>query len=248
METLYSGIKEGLREKMASGKKGRVLVVEDEKKIADITRAYLEREGYAVSHAEDGESAIKLLKDGFDLVILDLMLPDIQGEDLCAMIRRDSDVPIIMVTAKSDEEDRVKGLGIGADDYVVKPFSPKELVARVNAHLRRTRKPSMEMSFSGGALVINVKNHEVLKNNKTVTLTPTEFKILLLLSERPEAVMTRSQLVNVVLGYDFEGYERTIDAHVKNLRQKIEDDPKEPAFVKTVYGLGYKFIGKRDAD
>jgi len=244
METLYQDI----REKMAAGKKGRILIVEDEKKIAEITRAYLEREGYAVAHAEDGESAIKLLKEGFDLVLLDLMLPDIQGEELCEMIRKDSDVPIIMVTAKSDEDERVKGLGLGADDYVVKPFSPKELVARVNAHLRRTRKPTPVMSFNGGALLINVKNHEVLRQQTPVTLTPTEFKILLLLAERPEAVMTRSQLVNVVLGYDFEGYERTIDAHVKNLRQKIEDDPKEPAYVKTVYGLGYKFIGARDED
>ena len=244
METLYKDI----REKMAVGKKGRILIVEDEKKIADITRAYLEREGYAAVHAEDGETAIKLLKDGFDLVLLDLMLPDIQGEELCEMIRKDSDVPIIMVTAKSDEDERVKGLGLGADDYVVKPFSPKELVARVNAHLRRTRKPTPVMSFNGGELVINVKNHEVLKKDQPVTLTPTEFKILLLLAERPEAVMTRSQLVNVVLGYDFEGYERTIDAHMKNLRQKIEDDPKEPAYVKTVYGLGYKFIGTRDED
>jgi DNA-binding response OmpR family regulator len=176
------------------------------------------------------------------------MLPDIQGEDLCSMIRHDSDVPIIMVTAKSDEEDRIKGLGIGADDYVVKPFSPKELVARVNAHLRRTRKAATTMSFNRGELVVNVKNHEVLKKGKPVTLTPTEFKILLLLSERPEAVMTRSQLVNVVLGYDFEGYERTIDAHVKNLRQKVEENPKEPSLIKTVYGLGYKFIGTRDAD
>jgi DNA-binding response OmpR family regulator len=244
METLLSG----MREKMAAGKKGKVLVVEDEKKIADITRAYLEREGYSVKHAADGETAIRLLKDGFDLVVLDLMLPDIQGEELCEMIRRDSDVPIIMVTAKSDEEERIKGLGLGADDYVVKPFSPRELVARVNAHLRRTRKPTTVMSFNSGELVINVKNHEVQKKKKPVTLTPTEFKILLLLSERPEAVMTRQQLVNVVLGYDFEGYERTVDAHVKNLRQKIEDDPRKPSYIKTVYGLGYKFIGKRDAD
>ncbi len=233
---------------MGPGKKGRILIVEDEKKIADVTRAYLEREGFSVAHAEDGETAIKLLKEGFDLIILDLMLPDIPGEDLCATIRKDSDVPIIMVTAKSAEEERVKGLGLGADDYVVKPFSPRELVARVNAHLRRTRKAPEVLSFNSGALTINVKNHEVRKKGSSVTLTPTEFKILHMLSERPEAVMTRHQLVNLVLGYDFEGYERTIDAHVKNLRQKIEDDPREPSFIKTVYGLGYKFIGTRDAD
>lgn len=246
------GVREGIlvseRKDMSPAEKGRILIVEDEKKIADITRAYLEREGFKVSHAESGESAIKLLKEGFDLIILDLMLPDIPGEELCTMIRKDSDVPIIMVTAKSAEEERVRGLGLGADDYVVKPFSPRELAARVNAHLRRTRKASAVMSFNRGALAINVKNHEVKKKDTPVTLTPTEFKILLVLSERPEAVMTRHQLVNLVLGYDFEGYERTIDAHVKNLRQKIEDDPREPAFIKTVYGLGYKFIGTRDED
>jgi DNA-binding response OmpR family regulator len=233
---------------MSPGKKGRILIVEDEKKIADVSRAYLEREGFEVAHALDGESAIKLLKDGFDLIVLDLMLPDIPGEELCSMVRRDSDVPIIMVTAKSAEEERVKGLGLGADDYVVKPFSPRELVARVNAHLRRTRKAPEVLSFNGGGLTINVKNHEVRKKGSPIVLTPTEFKILTMLSERPEAVMTRHQLVNLVLGYDFEGYERTIDAHVKNLRQKVEENPKEPALIKTVYGLGYKFIGTRDAD
>jgi DNA-binding response OmpR family regulator len=233
---------------MSPGKKGKILIVEDEKKIADITRVYLERDGFGVAHAEDGETAIKLLKDKFDLIILDLMLPDIQGEDLCTMIRKDSDVPIIMLTAKSAEEERVKGLGLGADDYVVKPFSPKELVARVNAHLRRTKKAPSSLSFNGGELKIDVQKHEVRKKGEPLTLTPTEFKILLTLSERPEAVMTRYQLVNLVLGYDFEGYERTIDAHVKNLRQKIEDNPREPAFIKTVYGLGYKFIGRGDED
>ncbi len=233
---------------MSPGKKGKILIVEDEKKIADITRAYLERDGFGVAHAEDGETAIKLLKGNFDLIILDLMLPDIQGEDLCTMIRKDSDVPIIMLTAKSAEEERVKGLGLGADDYVVKPFSPRELVARVNAHLRRTKKASSSLSFNRGDLRIDVQKHEVRKKGEPLTLTPTEFKILLTLSERPGAVMTRYQLVNLVLGYDFEGYERTIDAHVKNLRQKIEDNPREPAFIKTVYGLGYKFIGRGDED
>ncbi len=233
---------------MSPGKKGKILIVEDEKKIADITRVYLERDGFGVAHAEDGETAIKLLKDKFDLIILDLMLPDIQGEDLCTMIRKDSEVPIIVLTAKSAEEERVKGLGLGADDYVVKPFSPRELVARVNAHLRRTKKASFSLSFNGGDLKIDVQKHEVRKKGEPLTLTPTEFKILLTLSERPEAVMTRYQLVNLVLGYDFEGYERTIDAHVKNLRQKIEDNSREPAFIKTVYGLGYKFIGRGDED
>jgi DNA-binding response OmpR family regulator len=231
-----------------AGKKGKVLVVEDERKIADITKAYLERDGYTVAYAEDGGRALSMLKDSFDLIVLDLMLPDIGGEEICRKVREDSEVPIIMLTAKSAEEDRIKGLGIGADDYVVKPFSPRELVARVNALLRRTRKAPKLMSFNREALVINVINHEVSRDGAPVTLTPTEFKILQTLAERPLAVMSRLQLVNIVQGYDFEGYERTVDAHVKNLRQKIEADPRKPVFIKTVYGLGYKFIGTRDED
>jgi DNA-binding response OmpR family regulator len=228
--------------------KGSILVVEDEKKIADITSAYLERDGFTVTHADTGERALSLLKNNYDLIVLDLMLPDMDGEEICAMLRQDSDVPIIMLTAKSAEEDRVKGLGIGADDYVVKPFSPRELVARVNALLRRTKKASKAMSFNSGALVINLESHEVLRDGAPVTLTPTEFRILQVLAERPQAVLSRLQLVNVVQGYDFEGYERTIDAHVKNLRQKIEKAPRQPEFIKTVYSLGYKFIGTPDAD
>jgi DNA-binding response OmpR family regulator len=228
--------------------KGAILIVEDEKRIADISRAYLERDGYEVTHAGTGEEALALLKRGFDLLILDLMLPDMDGEEICATVRQDSDIPIIMVTAKSAEEERVKGLGIGADDYVVKPFSAKELVARVNALLRRTKQQVKTMSFNGGELVINMESHEVVKAGEPVLLTPTEFKILQLMAQRPQAVFSRLQLVNIVQGYDFEGYERTIDAHVKNLRQKIEQNPKEPELIKTVYALGYKFIGTRDAD
>ncbi len=232
----------------ASMGKGNVLVVEDEKKIADVVKAYLERDGYTVEHAGTGEDAIGQLSKGFDLIVLDLMLPDMDGEEICRLIRNDSDVPIIMLTAKSAEEERIRGLGIGADDYVTKPFSPRELVARVNALLRRTKKAAQPMSFNSGSLEINVENHEVFSGGEQVTLTPTEFKILLVLAERPLAVLSRHQLVNVVQGYDFEGYERTIDAHVKNLRQKIEPDPKKPVFIKTVYGVGYKFIGTRDED
>jgi DNA-binding response OmpR family regulator len=228
--------------------KGSILIVEDEKKIADITRAYLERDGYSVRHAETGQEALGILKEGFDLVVLDLMLPDMPGEEICRTVRKDSDVPIIMLTAKSGEADRVAGLGMGADDYVVKPFSPRELVARVNAQLRRTRRAARAMSFNQGALKIDVGSHQVLLDGDVVSLTPTEFKILQVLAERPQAVLSRQQLVNIVQGYDFEGYERTIDAHVKNLRHKIEADPKEPRFVKTVYAVGYKFIGSRDAD
>jgi DNA-binding response OmpR family regulator len=196
--------------------KGAVLIVEDEKRIADISRAYLERDGYEVTHAATGEEALGLLKKGFDLLILDLMLPDMDGEEICATVRKDSDIPIIMVTAK--------------------------------ALLRRTKKQVKTMSFNGGELVVNMESHEVVSAGALAPLTPTEFKILKVMAERPQAVFSRLQLVNIVQGYDFEGYERTIDAHVKNLRQKIERNPKEPEFVKTVYALGYKFIGTRDAD
>lgn len=227
--------------------KASILIVEDEVKIADIVKAYLVKEGYKVVHAKDGSTALSVLKDGFDLIILDLMLPDFSGEDLCKTVREGSDIPIIMLTAKSGEEDRIKGLGIGADDYVVKPFSPRELVARVNAHLRRSKKTSQNMSFNNSGLIIDSSRFEVTKSGKPLSLTPTEFKILLTLAERPGQIMSRLQLVNVVQGYDFEGYERTIDAHVKNLRQKIETDHRKPEFIKTVYGLGYKFTGEKDA-
>lgn len=226
----------------------KILVIEDEDKISEIVKAYLQREGYTVVVASDGETALEVLKDGFDLIILDLMLPDMAGEEICEMIRRDSDIPIIMLTAKSDEEDRVRGLGIGADDYVVKPFSPRELVARVKALMRRTKGTKKTYSFNNADLVIDTERHEVMKAGRAVTLTPTEFKILNTIAERPGQVFTRLQLVNTILGYDFEGYDRTIDAHIKNIRHKIEDDPRRPEYIKTVYGVGYKFIGQLDED
>ncbi|GAB4534856.1 MAG: response regulator transcription factor [Thermodesulfovibrionia bacterium] len=223
----------------------RILVVEDEAKIANIVKAYLEREGFSVHVARDGESALSTLKQGFDLIILDLMLPDIQGEEICKAIRDDSDIPIIMLTAKSDEDDRIKGLGLGADDYVVKPFSPRELVARVKAHLRRVHN-KRRYSFNNKDLIIDVSRFEVKKAGSTITLTQTEFKLLRYLAEHPEQIFTRLQLINIILGYDFEGYDRTIDAHIKNIRHKIEDDPRQPTYIKTIYGVGYKFIGIPD--
>jgi len=229
-------------------KGGRILVVEDEAKISEIVKAYLEREGFTVTIAETGHDALSLLKNGFDLIILDLMLPDMDGEDICSTIREDSDIPIIMLTAKSGEEERIAGLGIGADDYVVKPFSPRELVARVKALLRRAGTKNRIRSFNGGDLVIDSVRFEVKKKNKNITLTPTEFKLLQCLSDHPGQVFTRLQLVNTVLGYDFEGYDRTIDAHIKNIRHKIEDDQRRPNYIKTVYGVGYKFIGQPDED
>ncbi len=232
---------------MDTGQKESVLVVEDEKKISEIIRAYLEREGYLVRSAATGEEALGCLKERFDLIVLDLMLPDMQGEDICRTVRENSDTPIIMLTAKSGEEDRIRGLGIGADDYVVKPFSPRELVARVKALLRRTGKTKKKVfSFNGGGLMINVDDHEVSLQGSPIVLTPTEFRILLAFSENPGRIFSRDQLANIAQGFDFEGYDRTIDAHVKNLRHKIEKDSKAPDFIKTVYGIGYKFIGTPD--
>jgi DNA-binding response OmpR family regulator len=226
---------------------GKILIIEDEQKIADIVKSYLQREGYNVTAAATGESALREIRSGFDLVILDLKLPDIDGETVCKAIREVSDIPVIMLTAKSAEDDRVKGLSMGADDYVVKPFSARELVARVKAHLRRSRKDEKrEHSFNQGSLVIDTLSREVKKNNQVVALTNTEFRILLSLAERPNIVFARLQLINIVQGYDFEGFDRVVDAHVKNIRHKIEDDPQRPAFIKTVYGMGYKFIGDPD--
>lgn len=233
---------------MDTVQKESILVVEDEHKIADIVRAYLEREGYAVRHAATGEEALRLLRDRFSLVVLDLMLPDMQGEDICRFIRENSDMPVIMLTAKSGEEERIRGLGIGADDYVVKPFSPRELVARVKALLRRTNKARKKVfSYNSGTLKISVDDREVYVQGQPMVLTPTEFKILVAFAENPGRIFSRDQLATIAQGYDFEGYDRTIDAHVKNLRHKIEKDSKDPEFIKTVYGIGYRFIGTGDA-
>lgn len=225
----------------------KILIVEDEKKIADIVGSYLERDGFNVTIANTGQDALGQIKNNFDLIILDLMLPDIDGETICSSIRELSDVAIIMLTAKSSEDDRIKGLGIGADDYVIKPFSPRELVARVKAHLRRSKKNEKKiLSFNNSLLLIDTPSMEVKKDRKIIPLTSTEFKILLCLAERPQIVFTRLQIVNAVQGYDFEGYDRVIDAHIKNIRHKIEDNPQKPVFIKTVYGTGYKFIGIPD--
>lgn len=225
----------------------KILIIEDEAKIANVVRSYLEREGYQTSIADTGEKALRLIKDSYDLIILDLMLPDIDGESLCAAVREISDIPILMLTAKSSENDRVKGLGLGADDYIVKPFSARELVARVKAHLRRARKDEDRiLSFNNGLLKIDTQSMQVIKGASRFALTPTEFKILITLAERPQNVFSRSQLVNIVQGFDFEGFDRVIDAHMKNIRHKIEDDMQKPVFIKTVYGAGYRFTGTPD--
>ncbi|MGW8272128.1 MAG: response regulator transcription factor [Thermodesulfovibrionales bacterium] len=231
---------------MGTERKVKILVIEDERKISEIVSSYLLRDGHDVAVAPTGREGLIALKSQPDLVILDLMLPDMDGADICEAVRRDSDVPIIMLTARSSEEERIEGLGIGADDYVVKPFSPRELVARVNALLRRTKKRNPMLSFNGGTLVINTETAEVQVGGKRVELTSTEYRILLSLAQRQGGVLSREQLINVVQGYDFEGYDRIIDAHIKNLRHKIDPDVRHPVFIKTVYGMGYKFIGFHD--
>jgi len=229
----------------------RILLVEDERSIRDVVAAYLEREGYWVTPAADGDAAVTAFdKQIFDLVVLDLMLPKRSGEDVCRHIRDASDVPIIMLTAKGEEEDRIAGLELGADDYLVKPFSPRELVARVRALLRRahvTEEPQRDRLVYGD-LEIDVASHKAFRADRELELTASEFKLLVTLARYPGRVYSRMELVEKVLGYDFEGYERTIDSHVKNLRAKLDDDPRSPTFIYTVHGVGYRFEAPEDAE
>lgn len=227
----------------------KVLVVDDEAKIVEVIKSYLENKGYTVFTAQDGKHAFCILeKEAISLVILDLMLPDISGEQICISIRQKSRVPIIMLTAKVEEEDMLKGLEIGADDYIVKPFSLKELNARMEAVLRRSSSDLVplyqKISFFEGDLEIDFQGHSVKKKNKEVNLTPNEFKILASLVKYPNKVFTREDLIATALGDEFAGYDRAIDSHIKNLRQKIEDDSKNPIYVLTIHGVGYKFGGK----
>lgn len=226
----------------------RILIVDDEVKIVEVVKSYLENSGYSVYVAYNGVDAVNLFdKINPHLMILDLMLPDISGEDICEMLRKRSKVPIVMLTAKTGEEDILKGLDIGADDYVTKPFSPRQLVARVKALLRRTEDEQGEMntlfSINNGDLVINDLNYEVKKGGNIVNLTPIEYNILITMFKYPVKIFTRAELISVALGENFEGYDRTIDSHIKNLRQKIEDDPKNPVYIVTIRGIGYKFGG-----
>lgn len=227
----------------------RVLLVEDEKTIRDAVAAYLEREGYWVTPAGDGVEAIEqFAKHRFDVVVLDLMLPKMSGEEVCKAIRDSSDVPIIMLTAKGELTDRIAGLELGADDYLVKPFSPRELVARVRALLRRAHvgaEPQRDRLVYG-EMEIDVSGHKVFLRGEELDLTASEFKLLTTLARYPGRVYSRMELVEKVLGYDFEGYERTIDSHVKNLRAKLDDDPRDPTFIYTVHGVGYRFEAPKD--
>jgi DNA-binding response OmpR family regulator len=227
-----------------------VLLVEDEYKLRELVRSYLERDGFVVISTGSGaEAMIFAERATIDLVVLDLGLPDIPGEEVARELRERSDVPIVMLTAKSEESDRIAGLQLGADDYVTKPFSPKELVLRVQAVLRRGRGPfpvSGPISYGGGELVIDEDRREVTVRGTKVALTPTEWGLLVALTGTPGRVYARIELVNRVRGYEFEGYERTIDSHVKNLRRKIERRAADPQIVETVLGSGYRLGLRRD--
>jgi two-component system alkaline phosphatase synthesis response regulator PhoP len=220
-----------------------ILVVDDEQKIVKTVRTYLENAGFRVLTANDGQTALAIWRrDKPAMVILDLGLPGLDGLDVARTVRRDSNVPIIMLTARVDEADKLIGLELGADDYVTKPFSPRELVARVRAVLRRSgaeREPAAA-PITVGDLQIDLERRQVTVSSRPAELTATEFDLLAVLARHPGRVFTRMELLDRVQGYGFEGYERTIDAHIKNLRHKIEPDPKEPRYVLTVYGVGYK--------
>lgn len=227
-------------------KKPVVLVVDDEVKILEVVKSFLEADGFRAVTAKNGETALKLFQStNPDLLILDIMLPDIDGVQLCKTIRKQSRVPIIMLTAKADDEDIVQCLDLGADDYVTKPFSPRSLMGRVRAVMRRYSSDDQivaeVLSFREGELEINSVNHEAFIHGQVINLTPVEFKILQTLAKNSKRVFTRDDLIQAVYGYDYEGSDRSIDTHVKNLRHKIESDPKKPVFVVTVHGVGYKF-------
>jgi DNA-binding response OmpR family regulator len=229
----------------------KILIVDDEMKIIEVVKALLESRGFAVFGALNCKQAFEIFeRENICLILLDLMLPGMTGEEFCAAIRKKSHVPIIMLTAKVQEENILKGLSIGADDYITKPFSLKTLQARVEAALRRSDEYSMspgkKLVFNGGELEIDFDSRTLRKSGQTITPTHNEFKILEALARNTDKVFTREQLIDTVMGDDFDGYPRAIDSHVKNLRQKIEEDPKKPEYILTMHGIGYKFGGRRE--
>jgi DNA-binding response OmpR family regulator len=228
----------------------RILVVDDDKEIVRLVQAYLEQAGFQVLTAHDGETALhSLRRDRPDLVVLDLMLPDRDGWDITRLVRRDTvlaKTPIIMLTARVEDADKIVGLELGADDYVTKPFNPREVVARVRSVLRRSQPGealSQQRVLQLAGLLIDLDRHEVLLDGQPVELTPTEFDLLRTLMDNPGYAFTRMELIEQGLGYEYEGLERTLDSHIKNLRRKIEPDPKKPTYIQTVYGVGYRLVG-----
>ena len=223
-----------------------ILVVDDEPKITRLARDYLEHAGFAVQTARDGASALAGLHAAKpDLIVLDLGLPDVDGLDVTRAVRKESNVPIIMLTARGEESGKLVGLELGADDYLTKPFSPKELVARIRAVLRRaegaSQPPENAETIQVADLVLDIPRMRVLRDSQSIDVTPTEFQLLVTLARQPGRIFSRAQLLDAVRGVAFESYERAIDAHIKNIRRKLEPDPREPRYVLTVYGMGYKF-------
>ena len=230
----------------------KVLIVDDEASLIEVASAYFKREGFEVFTATRGKEGLALAEQhNPDLIVLDLMLPDISGEEVCSEIRSRSDTPILMLTAKSSEHERVAGLELGADDYLVKPFSSRELVARANAILRRTGDETVplvkQLSFDDGKLSIDTVRHEVYVRGTEASLTPSEYRLLAALAQYPQRVYSRFELINRIQGHDFEGFERTIDAHIKNLRKKIEVNPGTPQYIETVHGIGYRLGVERSS-
>ena len=228
----------------------KVLVVDDDAKTVELVKLYLKRDGYRVLTAYDGIEALCLARESRpDLIVLDLMLPGMDGLKVCRTIRDESDVPIIMLTAKTTEDDRLTGLDIGADDYVTKPFSPRELAARVRVVLRRIPEETLMRGpeeIQHGELIINFRKHKAYLGAKPLNLTTTEFKLLGILAREPERVFSRAKLIEKAVGYEFDGFDRTIDVHIHNLRRKMEPTPSHPRYIKTIYGTGYKFFKGTD--
>ena len=238
--------KESLRGSDMAGKK--VLMVDDDKKTVELVKLYLNRDGYKVLTAYDGIEALRLARESRpDLIVLDLMLPGLDGLKVCRTLRDESDVPIIMLTAKTTEQDKLTGLELGADDYVTKPFSPRELAARIRAVLRRLPEEILQRGpaeIKQGELTVNFPKYEASLAGRPLNLTPVEFKLLGVLVREPGRVFSRGQLLDKVLGYDFEGFDRTIDVHILNLRRKLEPEPSNPRYIMTTYGAGYKFVSE----
>ena len=231
--------------------KFKILVVDDEQNILDVIKAYLEKDGFDVITAMDGKSALDIYSnENIHLIVLDLMLPKMTGEEVCNRIRAISSVPIIMLTAKAEEYEKIEGISMGADDYLTKPFSVRELVVRVRALLRRAYRDFSPMAdiliFNNGDLEVDIKKMVVKKQGVVVNLTANEFNILIIFLSNPEQVFSREKLVEKAFGANYEGFDRTVDSYIKNIRQKIESNHKEPTYITTVYGMGYKFIPSND--
>lgn len=223
----------------------RILIIEDDPDTAKLARLYLERDGHEALTARDGVEGLRLAREAApSLIVLDLMLPRLDGMAVCRAVRAESDVPIVMVTARVAEDERLAGLDLGADDYITKPFSPRELAARVRAVLRRTARSSGGSGAPNptyGEVAVDLATRAVRVGNAPVSLTPTEFRLLTLFLRQPGRVFSRDEIIDQVFGYDFDGFDRTVDAHVANLRRKIETNPRKPRYVHTVHGVGYKF-------